>query len=356
MIGPHEADDEVAGRYRIIDFIGEGGMQFVYLASDLILNRDVALKTPKGESAEKRFHRSAIVSAKVNHPNVAKTLDYLVDGDRAYLVEELIIGLDLDKAILTRSNYLDPFLAAKILHHLAKGLAASHHAGVIHRDLKPTNIMIIGDFQLSVIKITDFGIAKMSQEEMVDAVEGGTETISNSATMVGALPYMAPEAINSPREVTLKVDIWSLGAMMYEILTGSKPFGVGLKAVNNIINEKVPPYPHHLFQNAQFSELAKPLIEMIDLCLNKDPDKRPTADKLVEMCGELCYPVSERKVGFIRRYNNPNWGFISDENGRDIFFHKDNVYGQLPQTGQRVLFSEFAGGGANRAYPVVLLD
>lgn len=356
MIGPYEAEDEVSGRYKISGFVGEGGMQYVYQATDIILGRDVALKTPKVVSAEKRFHRSAVVSARVNHPNVAKTLDYFEHEGRAYLIEELVDGLDLDKAILSRCKYLDPFLAARLFHHLAKGLAASHHANVIHRDLKPTNIMISGGFQLNSIKITDFGIAKMAHEEIAEAAEGGEETISTSQTVVGALPYMAPEAISSPRDVTLKVDVWSLGAMMYEILTGSKPFGTGLRAVAAILEAKQPIYPDFLVQNTQFSVHTRPLMDIISLCLSKSPDARPTADQLVSKCGELCYPVSERKIGYVRTYNNNYWGFIRGKDGTDVFFHKQSVYGAIPLEGQSVLFSEYSGGRANRAYPVISLD
>jgi serine/threonine protein kinase len=164
MSGPHSSGDVIRDRYKIIDNIGEGGMQFVYAARDRILKRKVALKTPKNDSAKKRFKRSAIVSARVNHPNVAKTLDYLEDNNRQYLIEELINGEDLDKAFLKKMKCLDPYLAARVFHYLAKGLAASHHAGVIHRDLKPTNIMVTDRFELTSIKITDFGIAKMADE------------------------------------------------------------------------------------------------------------------------------------------------------------------------------------------------
>src|SRR5690348_9953012 len=142
MKGPHSKKDVIDRRYQIADFLGEGGMQYVYLAHDTILNRPVALKTPKNTSAAKRFHRSARVAAKVNHPNVAKTLDYFETDDGPYLVEEFVQGTDLAHALLHKASYLDPYLAAKVFHHLARGLAASHHCGVIHRDLKPTNVMV----------------------------------------------------------------------------------------------------------------------------------------------------------------------------------------------------------------------
>lgn len=357
MNGPHKTGDFVHhNRYEIINYIGEGGMQFVYAAKDHVLNRKVALKTPKNDSAKKRFQRSAIVAARVNHPNVAKTLDYLEDGQRQYLVEELIEGTDLDKALLKNTKYLDPYLAARIFHYLAKGLAASHHVGVIHRDLKPANVMVTGKFQLDSIQITDFGIAKMADEEIAEAVEGGGESISASSTVVGALPYMAPEAIETPREVGKPADVWSIGAMIYELLTGEKPYGTGLKAVTKIMEAKPPEFPKFMTSNPQFATLSNQLIQIVLQCLQKEPVLRPSADELVEKCGSLCYPVVHRYFGTVRKLPNKYWGFI-DVDGEDIFFHLDYcVYGNRPAIGDKVMLSKFQGGGAWRALPVVKLN
>jgi len=355
MKGPHTKGNRIASRYKILDFVGEGGMQFVYKAHDEVLDRFVALKTPKDATAEKRFHRSAIVSSRVNHPNVAKTLDYVEENERPYLVEELIEGFDLSKAILKEVDFLDPFLVAKIFHHLSKGLAASHHAGVVHRDLKPTNIMVTGKYQLTELKITDFGIAKMAEEEIVEAAEGGGITNSTSATAVGALPYMAPEAIDTPRNVTLKADVWSLGAMMYELLTGFKPFGSGLRAVRHIVEGKYEPFPPFITLNPQFSYLSAELISLIESCLSVDVNKRPSADQLVERCSSLCYQVSERFVGTMKNINHGKWGFIYVPEQDDVFYHVDSMYGTKPIIGEKVMFSKYVGGGADRALPVVRL-
>ena len=243
MTGVHAIDDLINSRYKILEYIGAGGMQFVYKAYDGVTKRNVALKTPKDKSVEKGFHESAIYAARINHPNVAKTLDYFMENENQYLVEELIDGQDLSKAILSRVDYLDPFLSSRILHHLAKGLAASHHSKVIHRDLKPTNIMVSGEFSLREIKITDFGIARMADEVIAEAVELGDETMSQSETVRGAIPYMAPEAINTPKNVDEKADVWSLGAITFELLTGEKPFGSGLKAVARILSAELVQCP-----------------------------------------------------------------------------------------------------------------
>jgi serine/threonine protein kinase len=221
----HDAGDLVGDRYEIGIFVGEGGMQEVYSAYDQLLFRNVALKTPKTSSATKRFKRSAETSAKINHHNVAKTLDYLEDDGRYYLIEELIDGCDLGVFLREYVPRLDPYACARVMHHLAKGLAASHHAGVIHRDLKPTNIMVVGGADFVELKITDFGIAKMAEAEMENAVAGGDEeALTQSATALGALPYMAPEFIESFKHAGKPADVWSLGALMFELLTGSKPF------------------------------------------------------------------------------------------------------------------------------------
>jgi serine/threonine protein kinase len=353
--GPLKPGDVIGGRYEIHRYLAEGGMQFVYVAEDQLTDRLVALKTPKNKSATKRFRRSAIVAAKVNHPNVAKTLDYLKVGDQRYLIEELIEGKDLKAALLDDVSFLDPYLAAKVLHHIAKGVAAAHHAGVVHRDLKPTNIMVIGDYSLTELKITDFGIARMAGDELQEAIEGGETSMTTSQTAVGALPYMAPEAIENPKEVKEPADIWSIGAMMYHLLCGQHPFGQGLKAVPQIIAAKPPAVPAFLARNPQFAPLAKEVMDIALSCLKKNPAERPSADQLVKKCSELCYTSSPRQRGVVNDFRHNAWGFIGTPSG-DVFFHKECVYGPMPQVGDQVLFASYDGGGAPRALPVVKLN
>ncbi|MGJ8660896.1 MAG: protein kinase domain-containing protein [Bacteroidota bacterium] len=342
-------------RYKILKYIGEGGMQKVYKANDLVLNRDVALKSPKNLSAEKRFHRSAQVAALVNHPNVAKTLDYIEDGDQAMLIEELVVGADLDEAIMKKCHYLDPYMVASILHRLSNGLAASHRVSVIHRDMKPTNIMISGGFNATEIKITDFGVAKMAEEEITTAVEQGEGTVLSSATAVGALPYMAPEVINTPREITCAVDIWALGAMAFEFLTGKKPFGTGLQAVNNICNANREALPNFVTSNPQFNDLSNKLIELIEKCLNPNPTDRPTAEALVVECSKLCYSIDDRYIGDTKNISFNAYGYIERPHEDDVFFHKNSVYGKMPVESEKVMFSKYSGGRKDRAYPIVRL-
>jgi serine/threonine-protein kinase len=352
--GPLKPGNLIGDRYRIDHYLDEGGMQFVYVAKDKLTERFVALKTPKNKSAQKRFSRSAIVAARVNHPNVAKTLDYVREGNQRYLIEELIEGKDLKAALLEKTPFLDPNLVAKVLHHLAKGVAAAHHAGVVHRDLKPTNIMVVGDYSVTELKITDFGIAKLASEELQEAAEGGESTLTSSQTAVGALPYMAPEAIQSPKEVGPPADIWSIGAMIFHLLTGNVPFGKGLSAVPRIIAATPAEIPGFLTGNPQFAPLATEVMGIALSCLKKDPAERPTADQLVEKCSQLCYTFAPRELGPVIDFQFGAWGFIGSPTG-NVFYHKDSVYGSLPAPGEMVLFASYEGDGARRAFPVLKL-
>jgi eukaryotic-like serine/threonine-protein kinase len=353
----HHVGDRIGNRYEIRSYIGAGGMQEVYRAFDHLLSKEVALKVPKNKSAEKRFKRSAVVSARINHANVAKTLDYLEEKKRSYLVEEYVDGCDLGQILREATSVLDPLLAARIFHRLAKGLAASHHAGVVHRDLKPSNIMSVGGERLIDVKITDFGIAKLAAEEIDEAVEGGDSSITASQTAIGALPYMAPEIIGAISSADTGADIWSLGALGYELISGEKPFGTGLKAVPAILAGTVPALKSTLSQQSQFKTILREVYDLIRRCLVLNPDERIDADELVEACETLCYPVTEREFGVVRRFDNSAWGFIDSEAGSSVFFHTDSVFGgQRLKVGDRVLFARHKGGGSDRAFPVIKLS
>ncbi|ASC05428.1 serine/threonine protein kinase [Acetobacter pasteurianus] len=356
MNGSLVTGQKIAGRYVVENYLAEGGMQYVYIAYDEVTGQKIALKTPKNYSAEKRFHRSAIVSAKINHPNTAKTLDYVDENHKTYLIEEFIEGMDLKKGLLDRTNYLDPYLVAKIFRHLAKGVAAAHHVGVVHRDLKPSNIMITGGFNINSLKVTDFGIAKMAEDEINDAVEGGNASIAASATAVGALPYMAPEAINTPEAVGLPSDVWSVGAIILHLLYGDFPFGSGLRAVPNILNAKLSPQPSWIMEKSQFQPLAQDIISLAVSCLNLDPLKRPSCDELVIKCNDFCYTSTVRKEGFVKNIFYNSFGFINSVDG-DVFFHNDSVYGQPLNINDTVIFSSYESGQAQapRALPVIKL-
>lgn len=353
MTGIHQSGELIGERYLIGEFIGQGGMQFVYLAEDRLLRRRVAIKTPQDHASGRRFHASAVLASRVNHSNVAKTLDFFEVEGRQYMVEEYVPGLDLAHATERYAGCLDPHLVARTVHHLARGLAASHRAGVIHRDLKPSNILVSQDLSLSGIKITDFGIARLAEEEFAEAASGGDLTNSTSSTVQGALPYMSPEAINEPRSVTAATDIWSVGAIIFHLLTGELPFGKGLPAVARILAGSRVDVPSFVTGHKQFEPLANQLLELSSWCLKPSVRDRPAADALVSRCGQLCYHVADRYQGRVREIRYGSWGFIR-EGDEDIFFHLKSVYGpHRLERGDSVIFSKFPGGGAWRAHPVI---
>lgn len=349
----HQIGDKVGGRYEVVAFIGQGGMQEVYRVRDHLLERDVVLKSPKNPSARKRFKRSAVLSARVNHDNVAKTLDYVEEDDRFYLIEELILGCDLGHFLKSHVAKLDPFAAARVMHHLAKGLAASHHVNVVHRDLKPTNVMVVGDAKFCGFKITDFGIAKMAQEEIDEAVGGDEEGLTNSQTALGALPYMAPETIDDLKNVGKPADVWAIGALTFELLTGSRPFGAGYKAVPLIQAAKLPPLAPALTANSQFSPFAVEIYDVIKACMKKNPADRLTADQLVQACEGLYYSMAPREFATVKTINNSNWSFAAAK-GSDIFCHVKSLYADTTfAAGERLWVSTHPGSPSRRAFPIV---
>jgi serine/threonine protein kinase len=342
-----------SGRYDPLKFVGAGGMQNVFLSTDTYLDRSVALKVPKDESSARRFERSAIVSARVNHANVAKTLDYFVESDRPYLIEEFVKGMDLGAILDQYILCLPPSTTASIVHALAKGLSASHNAGVVHRDLKPSNIMVVGGLEFAGIKITDFGIAKMAEDEIAEWADIGGGT--SSGTVLGAVPYMSPESIQSFRTASKPSDVWALGAIAYELLSGRKPFGRGLTAVPAIL-EAVPPAVPPQINAAQFRTLGRQVYELILRCLQKDPLRRPLADELVQECELLCYSNDLYETGKVKHKIAANRGFLTSDLAADLFYHRNSIYGDSTvAVGDRLWFGRHPGLGNDRAFPIVKL-
>ncbi|PYC22808.1 serine/threonine-protein kinase [Pseudomonas mosselii] len=350
----------VAQRYEILRHVGKGGMQDVFLAKDHLLQCEVALKTPQAGQVLRRFSQSAIIAAKVNHHNVAKTLDYFEDEGKAYLIEEYVPGRTLEK-VIEEFGAVDPHLGARVFLHLAKGVAASHYVDVIHRDLKPSNIIVGPGVNLHQLKITDFGIATFTKEVLDEAAkDGGDLTNSTSGTIKGALPYMAPEMMfRSPGDHPGKsTDIWSLGALMFRVLTGDYPFGVYLEAAVNVKTGQRAAWPGFMTSNPQYKILSEQLQLIVESCLQSDLKARPTAGELVRSLSDLCFICGDRYEGeLLNLIQNGYSGFVMGGDGLQSFFSMESIYGlQKPSNERRrVCYSRFPGSPHFRGHPMVVM-
>lgn len=340
----------LSDRYVAQSWVAAGGMQHVYRAYDQLFERVVALKTPKDDGGIVRFEKSAEVSARVNHQNVAKTLDYFVQGDRPFLVEEMVEGKDLEKVMSGTLPFLPPSTCARIFHQLAKGLAASHAVGVVHRDLKPSNVMVVGGPLFKDIKITDFGIAKMAEKEIGQWVEdGGGQT--SSKTVLGAIPYMSPEAISDFKVAKTSSDVWAIAAIIYQLMSGELPFGKGLISITKIMAAAPPKKPNQL-QSVQFKSLGTQVYDLVVLCMDKDEDKRPTAQQLVTLLEDLCYSITTYGFGLVSEIQQFT-GRIIGEDGDKLMWHPKCFYGTSKvNVGTRVWFGRDKGEPWDRAFPI----
>jgi serine/threonine protein kinase len=348
----------VGQRYELKEELGQGGMQNVRRARDRTLDRDIALKTPLGTSAAKRFESSAQLSARVRHPNIASALDYFIDGDTAYFAEELIEGIDLQKCFDNHFTRLCPDTAAKLLHNLAKGVAASHQVGVIHRDLKPSNIMVSQDLSFTMVKITDFGIAKLAELQIEADLKNQHENSAVSSTLIGALPFMSPEAVAKASGKVLpgpKMDVWALGAIAYFLLTGKHPFGSDITAVVGILSGTSPKAPEQHIMGGATHKVASDLWATILQCMKNNPDERPSASELVELCKAMRYLDKPRVTAAVtgKDPKTPVW-FGQSDRGTVALPHAEFIHG-TPALNRRVSCFAFDGSPNPRGVAVIQL-
>jgi len=267
----------VAGRYRVLNHLGQGGMGTVYLAVHEAIEKKVALKVLRAEYSAKpdlveRFQREAISASLIKHPNVLDVFDFgQLDNGCFFLAMEFLEGRDLADE-LESSRVLPAERALRIVLQMCKALAVAHGKGVVHRDLKPENVFlqVTADGE-EAVKIVDFGIAQLRSKEEAAATETSRRRLTRTGMIFGTPEYMSPEQA-AGRQADLRVDIYATGIILYEMLTGAVPFtgDTFFAVLNSHMNDALPPMRSLNPEVASSPELEA----VIAKCLAKNPDER----------------------------------------------------------------------------------
>ncbi|BDU73988.1 serine/threonine-protein kinase [Mesoterricola silvestris] len=285
------------GKYEIIRSLGSGAMGEVFLARQAAIGREVAIKTilanvAKGEEAEGRFRREAEAAGKLSHPNLVTIFDFDKDGDTFYLVMEFVKGDDLDDVIKHQALSHSQFL--EVLAQVCDGLSHAHRNGIIHRDIKPANVRVIRDGKHLQAKVMDFGIARVEDSNM-----------TATGIVMGTVSYMAPEYIRSGHATT-QSDLFAVGVMLYECLTGRKPFAGDntTTILFKIVSETAPP-----IDLSAIHGISPSIRNVLDKALSKEPgDRFQTADDFAKA---------------LRACKDPSWTGTLDEATAMITKHQE---------------------------------
>jgi eukaryotic-like serine/threonine-protein kinase len=248
----------IAGRYRLDELLGRGGMSEVWCATDTELGRRVAIKLLAPEADTARFEREAKAVASLASPNIMQLYDYGEEGDRPYMVLEYLSGGTLEDRLREHDGPLPDDETASIAAQVAAGLAHAHSRGVVHRDLKPANVLFDEEGRA---KVADFGIARMA---------AGEGTLTEAGTVLGTAAYISPEQA-SGEPASAPSDVYSFGVMLYRMLTGRLPFESNEPMALVLQHRDTPPPPLTDFRRDAPSVLAATAMA----ALAKDPADRP---------------------------------------------------------------------------------
>jgi eukaryotic-like serine/threonine-protein kinase len=286
-LGKESLAGQMLGRYRIVQRIDEGGQGIVYRACDERLKRDVAIKVlPSGRlsdaAARQRLRKEALALSELNHPNIAVLFDFDSHDGVDYLVEEFIRGISLQEML--DAGPLKQEECIQLGEQLCAGLTAAHERGIIHRDIKPGNIRVTPEGR---VKILDFGLAKAVSPTILPAHE--SSTLSETQAVVGTFPYMSPEQLTN-KKLDARTDIWSAGAVLYEMASGRRAFpGSGATLMDQILHASPAPV------SKTNREASAGLETIIQKCLEKDPELRyQSAREVAVDLKRLSQPSSSR--------------------------------------------------------------
>ena len=279
----------LGNRYEIIRKIGDGGMAFVYEAKDRLLNRIVAVKVLRPEFVDDeeflaKFKREAEAVANISHPNIVNVYDVGCDGKVNYIVMEYVDGQNL-KEIIKNEGTLDEYTALDITKQIAKALSAAHKKGVIHRDIKPHNILISSEGRN--VKVADFGIAKAATNS----------TMTNIGSIIGSVHYFSPEQAKG-KPVKNNADLYSLGIVLYEMLLGKVPFkgdspiSIALQHINEDIE----------FSSEEKTQIPQSIRTLIKKLTEKSPEDRYQSSE--EVIEDIEYIEQNIDLDFIKQYDD----------------------------------------------------
>lgn len=297
----------LGNRYQIIRKIGDGGMAFVYQAKDKLLNRIVAVKVLRPEFVDDKdflakFKREAEAVANITHPNIVNVYDVGQEEKVHYIVMEYVDGKNL-KEIIKDEGVLDEYTALDITKQIAQALSAAHKKGVIHRDIKPHNILISNEGRQ--VKVADFGIAK--------AVSNST--ITNIGSIIGSVHYFSPEQAKG-QPVSNNADLYSLGIVLYEMLVGRVPFrgdspiSIALQHINEDIE----------FTPEEKTKIPHSIRTLISKMTDKSPEDRyQSAEEVIE---DIEYIEKNIDLDFIKEYDN----FVTQKIDQDKIMARSKKY------------------------------
>ena len=279
----------LGNRYEIIDKIGDGGMAFVYKAKDILLNRIVAVKVLRPEFVDDeeflaKFKREAEAVANISHPNIVNVYDVGADGKVHYIVMEYVDAQNL-KEIIKNEGTLDEYTALDITKQIARALGAAHKKGVIHRDIKPHNILISNEGR--EVKVADFGIAKAATNS----------TMTNIGSIIGSVHYFSPEQAKG-KPVKNNADLYSLGIVLYEMILGKVPFrgdspiSIALQHINEDIE----------FTSEEKTTIPQSIRTLIKKLTEKSPEDRYQSTE--EVIEDIEYIEQNIDLDFIKQYDD----------------------------------------------------
>lgn len=322
---------KINDRYEIIRSIGEGGMANVYLAHDTILDRDVAVKILRGDLANdekfvRRFQREAISASSLNHPNIVEMYDVGEDDGKYFIVMEYVEGRTLKSLIKKRGALTLPEVI-DIMLQLTSGIAHAHESYIIHRDIKPQNVMILED---GTVKVTDFGIAM--------ALNSNELTQTNS--VMGSVHYLPPEQANGTG-ATVKSDIYSLGILMFELLTGKLPFK-GENAVEIAIKQMKDNIPSVCAINEDIPQSIENVI--LKACAKNPKNRYNSAMQMHEDIKTALIPERADEPKLIYQYPEQDFDDTRKIGSRSALNKEKNEEEQEKKTNKALIISAIVAG------------